>query len=115
MDWLLRAGAHRARPGAGGRLEGALVLYDRTSVDLEGRAARGPGAASRDGKKGKPQIEVGLLLRRDGRRWLRAGSPAMPPTRPRGRADREVRARFGLARVVLVGDGGSDRGAHPPE
>ena len=63
MDWLLTRQDAIERRLAKRRLkEGTLVLYDLTSVYLEGRrcplAKRGH---SRDGKRSKLQIEFGLL------------------------------------------------------
>ncbi len=68
MDWLLERQERIERSLAKRHLEeGCLVLYDLTSVWMEGRkcplARRGH---SRDGKKGKLQIEFGLLCDRDG-------------------------------------------------
>ncbi len=68
MDWLLERQERIERSLAKRRLEeGCLVLHDLTSVWMEGRACplarRGH---SRDGKKGKLQIEFGLLCDRDG-------------------------------------------------
>ena len=69
MDWLLERQVvvekHLAQRHLG---DGALVLYDLTSVYLEGRCC--PLARhghSRDGKRGKLQIEFGLLCDREGR------------------------------------------------
>ncbi len=63
MDWLLeRQDAIEQRLAQRHLKDGALVLYDLTSVYLEGR--RCPLAKhgySRDGKRGKLQIEFGLL------------------------------------------------------
>ena len=88
--------------------DGALVLYDLTSVYLEGRkcplAKRGH---SRDGKKGKPQIEFGLLCDADGRPVavrVFSGNTADPATV--GAQVDKLRERFGLSKVVLVGDRG---------
>ena len=69
MDWLLTRQQRIERGLARRHLQdGALVLYDLTSVYLEGRscplARRGH---SRDGKKGKLQIEFGLLCDAEGR------------------------------------------------
>ena len=63
MDWLLeRQNAIERRLAKRHLEDGALVLHDLTSAWLEGRhcplARRGH---SRDGKKGKLQIEFGLL------------------------------------------------------
>ena len=69
MDWLLNRQERIEQTLARRHLsDGALVLYDLTSVYLEGRccplAKRGH---SRDGKRGKLQIEFGLLCDAEGR------------------------------------------------
>jgi len=88
--------------------EGTLVLYDLTSTYYEGRtcplAKRGH---SRDGKKGKLQIEFGLLCNADGcpvAVEVFEGNTADPKTL--GVQIAKIRKRFGLQRVVLVGDRG---------
>ena len=109
MDWLLGRQDRIERALAKRHLdEGALVLYDLTSVYLEGRkcplARRGH---SRDGKRGKLQIEFGLLCDADGRPVaveVFAGDTADPMTV--GSQIGKLRKRFGLSRVVLVGDRG---------
>ncbi len=63
MDWLVEQQPKVESALAGRHLaEGGLVLYDLTSVFLEGSkcelAKRG---YSRDGKRGLPQIEFGLI------------------------------------------------------
>ena len=109
MDWLLPR-QERIEKGLARRHlnDGALVLYDLTSVYLEGRrcplAKRGH---SRDGKKGKLQIEFGLLCNREGcpvAVAVFAGDTADPATV--GSQIEKLRGRFGLSRVVLVGDRG---------
>ena len=109
MDWLLGRQDRIERSLAKRHLaDGALVLYDLTSVYLEGRrcplAKRGH---SRDGKKGKLQIEFGLLCDADGRPVaveVFPGNTADPATV--GAQIDKLRERFGLSRVVLVGDRG---------
>ncbi len=109
MDWLLARRDRIERTLARRHLaDGALVLYDLTSVYLEGRqcplAKRGH---SRDGKKGKLQIEFGLLCDADGRPVaveVFPGNTADPATV--GAQIDKLRERFGLSRVVLVGDRG---------
>ena len=109
MDWLLQRQDRIERTLARRHLaDGALVLYDLTSVYLEGRqcplAKRGH---SRDGKKGKLQIEFGLLCDADGRPVaveVFPGNTADPATV--GAQIDKLRERFGLSRVVLVGDRG---------
>ena len=109
MDWLLKRQARIERALARRHLEeGALVLYDLTSVYLEGRkcplAKRGH---SRDGKRGKLQIEFGLLCDAEGRPVaveVFPGNAADPATV--GAQIEKLRSRFGLSKVVLVGDRG---------
>ena len=109
MDWLLERQVvvekHLAQRHLG---DGALVLYDLTSVYLEGRCC--PLARhghSRDGKRGKLQIEFGLLCDREGRPVaveVFEGNTADPRTL--GPQVDKLRRRFGLSKVVLVGDRG---------
>ncbi len=109
MDWLLtRQGAIERRLAKRRLQEGTLVLYDLTSVYLEGRrcplASRGH---SRDGKRGKLQIEFGLLCDAEGGPVaveVFKGNTADPMTV--GAQIKKLKDRFGLARVVLVGDRG---------
>ncbi len=109
MDWLLeRQEAIEKRLAKRHLGDGALVLYDLTSVYLEGRCC--PLARhghSRDGKRGKLQIEFGLLCDRDGRPVaveVFKGDSADPMTL--GAQVDKLRRRFGLSKVVLVGDRG---------
>ena len=109
MDWLLERQERIEQGLAKRHLEaGCLVLYDLTSVWMEGRscplAKRGH---SRDGKKGKLQIEFGLLCDRDGcpvAVEVFPGNTADPATV--GSQVAAVQERFGLERIVLVGDRG---------
>ena len=109
MDWVLERQESIEQSLAKRHLEeGCLVLYDLTSVWMEGRtcplAKRGH---SRDGKKGKLQIEFGLLCNRDGcpvSVEVFPGNTADPATLASQIA--KVRERFSLAKVVLVGDRG---------
>ena len=109
MDWLLERQEAIERRLAKRRLqEGTLVLYDLTSVYLEGRrcplAQRGH---SRDGKRGKLQIEFGLLCDAEGGPVaveVFQGNAADPMTV--GAQIKKLKDRFGLKRVVLVGDRG---------
>ena len=109
MDWLLERQDRIERGLAKRHLgEGTLVLYDLTSVWMEGRTCplAKPGH-SRDGKRGKLQIEFGLLCARDGcpvSVEVFAGNTADPSTV--GAQVGKLRQRFGLSRVVLVGDRG---------
>jgi len=109
MDWLVQ-GQERIEGKLAKRhlREGTLLLYDVTSTYFEGR--RCPLAAlghNRDGKKGKLQIVVGLLCAAD-------GCPVAVEVYPGNTGDPttlasqifKVRERWGLRRVVWVGDRG---------
>ncbi len=109
MDWLLeRQSVVEAGLAERHLAEGGLVLYDLTSVYLEGSkcelAQRG---YSRDGKRGLPQIEFGLITDREGRPVavdVFEGNMADPST-VATQVDK-LKNRFGIAEVVLVGDRG---------
>lgn len=109
MDWLLKRQPRIEKSLAARHLQdGSLVLYDLTSSYFEGNTC--PLAKlgySRDGKKGKLQIVFGLLC--DSRGCPLAvevfeGHTADPSTV--GKQIEKIRHRFGLKRVVLVGDRG---------
>ena len=109
MDWLLqRQTAIETRLADKHLQEGALVLYDLSSTWFEGRHC--PLARygySRDRKRGSLQLVFGLLCDRQG--WPLAieafqGDTADPST-VAAQVDK-MRKRFGLSRVVLVGDRG---------
>ena len=93
---------------AGISTDGNLVLYDVTSSYFEGRSC--PLARfgyNRDGKKGKLQIVFGLLCDREGcpvAVEVFDGNTGDPATS--GAQIDKIRERFGLQRVVLVGDRG---------
>src|SRR4051794_6453926 len=109
MDWLLERQSAIERKLAKRHLsEGALVLYDVTSSYYEGKTC--PLARfghDRDGKTGLPIIVYGALTDADGRPvavQVYPGNTGDPTTVPD-----QVEAltkRFGLSRVVLVGDRG---------
>ena len=109
LDWL---GARQAAiEGALARRhlkDGALVLYDVSSSWLEGRCCElARFGYSRDGKKGKLQIVYGLLCAADGcpvAVEVFEGNTADPMTLS-AQIDK-LKERFGLSRVVLVGDRG---------
>ena len=109
MDWLLERQDRIERGLAKRHLaEGTLVLYDLTSVWLEGRhCPLGRRGYSRDGRRGKLQIEFGLLCDAEGRPVaveVFDGNTADPATV--GAQVDKLRRRFGFSRVVLVGDRG---------
>jgi Transposase DDE domain len=88
--------------------DGCLVLYDLTSSYLEGRCCElGRFGYSRDGKKDKLQIVFGLICAADGcpiAVEVFDGNAGDPSTLPAQVA--KLKKRFGLSRVVLVGDRG---------
>jgi Transposase DDE domain len=88
--------------------DGTLVLYDVTSSYLEGRCcALARFGYSRDGRPDRPQIVFGLLCAADGcpvAVEVFAGDVADPKTLAT-QIDK-LKKRFGLRRVVLVGDRG---------
>ena len=109
MDWLLERQDGIERKLAARHLRsGGLALYDLTSSYFEGHccplAARGH---SRDGKKGKLQVNWGLLSDR-------RGCPVAVSVFDGDTADTttflpqadKLRQQFGLRHVVLVGDRG---------
>src|SRR5512134_874312 len=97
--------------------DGTLVLYDVTSSYLEGRCCElGQRGYSRDGRPDKPQIVFGLLCAADGcpvAVEVFAGDTGDPKTRAT-QIDK-LKKRFGLKRVVLVGDRGMITGARIDE
>ena len=109
LDWLVERQDRIERRLARRTLEnGSLVLYDVSSTWVEGRhcdlAAFGK---SRDDKKGKMQIIFGLMCAPDGcpvAVEVFEGNTGDPKTLAR-QIDK-LKQRFGLARVVLVGDRG---------
>lgn len=88
--------------------EGTLVLYDLTSAAIEG--AHCPLARlgyARDGKKGRAQIEFGLLTTPKGLPVaveVFSGNTSDPASLPSQVT--KLKERFGLTRVVVVGDRG---------
>lgn len=109
MDWLLtRQQAIEAKLAERHLREGSLVLYDVSSSFYHGQhCSLARHGHNRDGKKGLPIIVYGLLTDDAGRPVavdVYAGNTADPKTVPD--QVRKLRERFGLERVVLVGDRG---------
>ena len=110
MDWLLkRQSAIESQFASRHLANGSLVLYDLTSSYFEGRHC--PLARfghSRDERSGNPQIVYGLLTDAQGcpvAVEVFAGNTADPNT-VRDQIEK-LRQRFGLDRVILVGDRGT--------
>jgi len=109
LDWLgARQAAIETALARRHLADGALVLYDVSSSWLEGRCCElARFGYSRDGKKGKLQIVYGLLCAADGcpvAVEVFEGNTADPMTLS-AQIDK-LKERFGLSRVVLVGDRG---------
>ncbi len=109
MDWVLARQERIEKKLAGRHLtEGAMVLYDVTSSYYEGRTC--PLARfgnNRDKKKGKLIIVYGVLADQEGRPvavQVYPGNTGDPTTVPD--QVEKLRKRFGLDRLVLVGDRG---------
>ena len=109
MDWLLERQDDIEAELAGRHLrEGAIAMFDLSSSWVEGShcelAARG---YSRDGKKGREQIEYGLRTDEAGRPVairVFKGNTADPAAFTK--AVEVVRGKFGLRELVLAGDRG---------
>ena len=102
------AGKHRRPPGQRTLAEDTAVLYDLTSTYYEGSTC--PLAEfghNRDKKRGKRQINIGLLCNSE-------GCPVSVEVFPGSTGDpatvasqiKTLRERFGLKRVIIVGDRG---------
>jgi hypothetical protein len=109
MDWLVGRQPHIEKKLAARHLdEDGLALYDLTSSYFEGVTC--PLAAfghNRDGKKGKLQVNYGLLTNRQGipvSVSVFEGNSGDPKTLL-PQIDK-VREKFGIERFVLVGDRG---------
>jgi len=109
MDWLAsRQDGIEKQLAARHLREGGIAMFDLSSSWAEGRrcelAAFG---YSRDGKRGKAQIEYGLLSDPEGRPVavrVFAGNTGDPKTFPQ--AVDAVRGTFGLRQMIMVGDRG---------
>jgi transposase len=109
MDWLLERQPQIEKKLAARHLsEGSFVLYDLSSSYFEGKTC--PLAKlghNRDGKKGKLQVNYGLVSDRKGRPLsvsVYEGNTGDPKTL----LDQvgKVREQFGVEKMVLVGDRG---------
>jgi len=109
MDWLLERQERIESALARRHLQGeGFVLYDLSSSYLEGRHCElGAVGYSRDGKPSKPQITYGLCCAPEGQPVsieVHKGNTGDPTTlQP---AVERVKKRFGIERLVFVGDRG---------
>ena len=109
MDWLVsRQDGIEKQLAARHLQQGGIAMFDLSSSWVEGShcelAAFG---YSRDGKRGKPQIEYGLLTDKEGRPVavrVFAGNTADPNAFPD--AVEAVRGTFALHKMIMVGDRG---------
>ncbi len=115
MDWLCDRQERIEQTLARRHLrDGSFVLYDLSSSYVEGRCC--PLAAlghNRDAKNGKLQINWGLVCSPEGRPvsvQVHPGNTADPVTVP-GVID-QVKDKFGIERVILVGDRAMITDAH---
>ena len=109
MDWLLEGQERIEKKLAARHLsEGAQVFYDVSSSYYEGHTCPlAQHGHNRDGKKGRPIIVYGALTDRDGcpvAVQVYPGNTGDPSTV--GDQVDKLRGRFGLSRIVLVGDRG---------
>jgi len=109
LDWLLKRQTRIENKLAKKHLtDGTLVLYDVSSSYYTGRQSELIKMGySRDGKPGEPQIVYGLLCAPDGcpvSIEVFSGNTADPTTFTA--QVNKIRKRFGIQRVVLVGDRG---------
>jgi hypothetical protein len=109
MDWLAGRQDGIERQLAARHLrEGGIAMFDLSSSWVEGsRCELAACGYSRDGKRGKAQIEYGLLTDPEGRPVavrVFAGNTGDPKTFPE--AVDAVRGTFGLQQMIMVGDRG---------
>jgi hypothetical protein len=109
MDWLASRQDDIEKHLARRHLrEGGIAMFDLSSSWVEGsRCELAAYGYSRDGKRGKAQIEYGLLTDPDGRPVavrVFTGNTGDPKTFPE--AVDAVRGKFGLRQMIMVGDRG---------
>ena len=109
MDWLREHQDDIEKQLAARHLRaGGMAMFDLSSSWVEGsRCELAAYGYSRDGKRGKPQIEYGLLTDKDGRPVgvrVFPGNTADPKAFPEAVA--AVREKFGLEKMIMVGDRG---------
>jgi transposase len=109
MDWLVAHQGWIEKKLAKRHLkEGSLILYDLTSTYYTGNHCRlAKFGHSRDGKKGFPQIVLGLLCNEEGCPVaIEVFEGNVADAKTLGAQIKKIRERFSLERVVVVGDRG---------
>ena len=109
MDWLRDRQDDIEKQLAARHLdEGGIAMFDLSSSWVEGSCCElAAFGHSRDGKRGKKQIEYGLLTDKDGRPVavrVFAGNTGDPKTFPA--AVDTIRGTFALDKMIMVGDRG---------
>ena len=109
LDWLMERKTWVERSLANRHLVGGtMVFYDVTSSYFEGESCSiGAFGHSRDGRKGKKQVVLGLLCSKEGcpvAVEAFAGNTADPMTLDS--QIKKIKERFGIEKVALVGDRG---------
>ena len=109
MDWLAsRRDGIEKQLAARHLREGGIAMFDLSSSWVEGsRCGLAAFGYSQDGKRGKAQIEYGLLTDPEGRPVavrVFAGNTGDPKTFPQ--AVDAARGTFGLRQMIMVGDRG---------
>lgn len=109
MDWLGERQEKIEKKLAEKHLkEGEIILYDVTSTYMEGKKCKlGKYGYNRDKKRGKLQIVWGMLCNKEGcpvavEVW--AGNTS--DTKTLGEQIRKVKEKFGIEKIVWVGDKG---------
>jgi hypothetical protein len=109
MDWLLARQEQIEKKLAARHLQpGGTALYDLSSTWMEGKSCPlTKFGYSRDGKRGLPQIEFGLLGDAEGRPVaVRVFDGNISDSRSFVEAISMVRDQFGLTNLTMVGDRG---------
>jgi hypothetical protein len=110
MDWLLaRQDSIEAALAKRHLRAGGMALFDLSSSWVEGqRCELAAFGYSRDGKRGRKQIEYGLLTEPEGRPIaIRVFAGNTSDSAAFAEAVTTVRDKFGLDRIAMVGDRGS--------
>ena len=109
MDWMVSRQREIEKQLAGRHLrEGGIAMFDLSSSWVEGSSCElAAFGHSRDGKRGRKQIEYGLLTCPEGRPvavGVFAGNTSDPTSLKT--AITRVRDDFGIGRLIMVGDRG---------